>query len=53
MGLSDYNDYDPENSSESSQYFISILNQSDAKFEPKQISVTINESETITLFIGG
>ena len=52
VGLSDYNDYDPENSSESSQYFISILNQSDAKFEPKQISVTINESETITLFIG-
>jgi len=46
-------DYDEDNdvSNESAQYLISILNQSNAQFNPEQISVSIDASDTITLFL--
>jgi len=48
--LDDYNVM-PSDQSESSQYMVSILNQNNAKFDPRQISVSVNSDNVISLFI--
>jgi len=47
----DYNDEAGERTTETSQYLVSVLNQTNAVFEPEQVSVSIGSSGSLTLFM--
>jgi hypothetical protein len=51
IGDGEIKDYDFKKETQSSQYLVSILNQTNASFEPEQISVSIDSSGNMTLFV--